>query len=139
MQTLTDQTCNTLDQDWDSRKPLVSLKMLMDRQLANIAETPHLTAIVFEEEIFREYPAVRLKLQQHRRKKEDVIISLVRQGQAQRIFDRNLDAQIFSLLFMEGIRMAVLKWKESDFSYSLLEQGERIMAEFRRLLEGEAR
>ena len=65
VQNLTDLACDFVPaQGLGTAGPLDSLEELMYRQLRKLSTTPHLTAIVFEEELFREYPAVRAKLQQ---------------------------------------------------------------------------
>lgn len=135
---LTNQACDLLlIEDLPKNDPLKALEELLYRQLQRLDEKKLLTAIIFQEELFRQYPNVREKFQKHRVKKETLIISLVQEGQEQGLFNAAVSAGIFALLYMGIIRMAVLKWKDTNFAYSLPEQGKQIMPELKRFLKGE--
>lgn len=140
IQNLVNQTCDPSllhISTEDKNNPLEILENLMSQQLANLSQKPFLTTIVFQDELFREYHSIKEKLQNHRLAKEKIIISQIEKGQKQRIFDNAIKPEVFALLFQGSIRMAVLKWKEAEFSYSLVQQGEQIMQELKRYLKGD--
>lgn len=138
VRTVAQKTCDpSLVPELKKEEPLAALEKLMQKQLQKLNRIPQLAAVSFQEELFREYPTVEEELQEHRREKEKLIISLVEKGQVQGIFKPDLSGEVFALIFMGSMRLAVLQWKESGFTYSLPKQGEKIMAVLTRLLKEE--
>lgn len=133
---LTELACDQEILQLEMGDPLLWLGELMVRQLERINSTPHLTAVVFQEELFREYPEVAQKFAQHRANKEALIVGIVKLGQEQGLIDSQVDPNVFALIFMGSIRMAVVKWKELDFAYALPHEAKRIMGELTRFLKG---
>ncbi|HHY09238.1 MAG TPA: TetR/AcrR family transcriptional regulator [Firmicutes bacterium] len=135
---LANQACDLLlIENLPAKEPLKALELLLARQFQRLSEKQLLTAVIFQEELFRQYPKVREKFQKHRAAKEKLIISLIEKGQEAGSIDPQVNGEVFALFFMGAIRMSVLKWKDADFSYSLPQLGREIMPELKRFLKGE--
>ncbi|NLJ81064.1 MAG: TetR/AcrR family transcriptional regulator [Firmicutes bacterium] len=136
IQNLTNQTCDPLlAEGLEKSDPWEALQKLMQRQLQRLSEKPQLTAIIFQEELFSEYPQIKQKLMAHQKEKKELIQSALARGQKEGVFKPNIEKEIFTLIYMGSVRMAALNWKESGFSYSLPKQGERILSLIESLLK----
>ncbi len=119
----------------EEKDPYQELYGFMYRQFSHLEKNPQLTAILFQEEIFRQYPDIRVKFNQHRQKREEKIMKLILSGQKQGIIDRGVKPRIFALLYMGSIRISVLRWRNEGFSYSLAEEADHITEELFKLLK----
>ncbi len=134
---LTDLACGKLedtrpDQDLPASQQLMEL---MHHQFRRLEDNPYLSAVTFQEEIFRQYPGVKEKFDEHRKRREDAIVSIVEKGQKEGEFSENIDPEIFALIFMGSVRMSVFQWRHEDFSYSLAKKSRKIHAELTKMLE----
>jgi len=91
-----------------------SLKDIMFKLLNHLKFNPEFTSILFHEEIFREYPKVREKFNKHRLHNEKHIVSIIKEGQKNGVFDQEVNPHTFALLYMGSIRVTVLKWQNSS-------------------------
>ena len=114
------------------------LKETLNRQFERLEENPYVTAVLFQSELFREYPKVERLFIKHRQEKKEALEDIVREGQKNGHFSNNIDPEIFALLFMGSVRMSALEWRDDNFSYQLTEKAEPIAKElFKILREGD--
>ncbi|KXB07436.1 hypothetical protein AKJ51_01235 [candidate division MSBL1 archaeon SCGC-AAA382A20] len=111
------------------------LREILHRQFERLEENPYITAVLFQSEIFREYPEVERLFIEHRREKKDYLEKIVKKGQEKGHFSNDVDAETFALLFMGGVRMSALEWRNEEFSYSLTEEAGRIADELFKILK----
>lgn len=111
------------------------LARAMERKLSILEENPYFTAVLFQEELFREYPTVKEQFDNHREKNEGSLIEIVEKGVDRGIFSNDVDPETFTELYMGAIRMSVLKWRHDGFSYSLRNKGKVIMKELFKILK----
>lgn len=116
--------------------PYELLREILHRQFEKLEENPYITAVLFQNEIFREYPEVERLFIEHRREKKDYLEEIVKKWQEKGYFSKDVDAEAFALLFMGGVRMSALKWRNEEFSYSLTEEADRIADELFKILRG---
>lgn len=119
-------TCNPLDR----------LYSIVSRQVQELEKNPYLTAIAFQEEIFHEYPDVRAKFIRNGGQMEQAIAAIVKCGQNKGVFLTSVDPQAFAVIYVGSIRLAVQKWRNSDFGYSLMVESQKIVGELFKLLKG---
>jgi len=117
--------------------PFELLEEIIFSQMREFAENPYITAITFQEEIFREYPDIKKKFNQHRDERESFFSEIITVNQNRALISKSVDPETFALLFMGGIRMSILKWKSSNFSFSLGKEAEKIIKELFKLLRKE--
>lgn len=115
--------------------PFSLLEEAMERQLAWIEANPKFTAILFQEELFLEYPDIREKFNFYRGHKEKTIEQLIFSAQQKGIVAPDVDPQIFALLYMGSIRISVLRWRSENFSYSLKGEAKKLTGELFKLLK----
>jgi AcrR family transcriptional regulator len=113
------------------------LKEIMYQSMEKLKQNPHITAIAFQGEIFREYPNVKEKFNQHRKQKEKLIISIVKAGQEKGCFNEDINPESFALLYLGGMRMTVLKWRSTDFTYPIDDELEKVLSELFKILRKE--
>jgi len=94
----------------------------MEKQLQWIEENPEISGVLFQEEIFLEYPEIRDKFNAYRKKKEKTLIELLSSAQNRGLISKDIDSQTFALLYMGAIRVSVLRWRSEESPYSLPEQ-----------------
>ncbi len=114
--------------------PFDLLEKAMEQQLAWIEDNPLFTAILFQEELFLEYPDIREKFNFYRGYKEKTIEQLISTAQEQGLVARDVNPRIFTLLYMGSIRISVLRWRNEGFSYSLKGEAKKITGELFKLL-----
>ena len=126
---------NLVSKDLSDDNPFNILKNIFYKQIEVLEKEPYLTAILFQEEIFREYPDIRNKFKKHRRKNEKFIVNLIKKGKDKGYFRKDVDEESFALLFMGSLRLLILKWREANFSYSPKAEMDNIFEELSKLLK----
>ncbi len=81
-----------------------------------------LTSIIFSEDIFRNGKALPAKLLQILTQRRHIICKVLEDAKKSREF-RGLSSCDLATIILGFIRLAVLQWRLSDFSYSLVEAG----------------
>ncbi len=112
-----------------------TLRTIMLELLNRLKDNQEFTSILFHEEIFREYPEVRKKFNQHRLQNEEHIIAIIKKGQQKGVFARDVTPHIFALLYMGSIRITVLKWRNSCDKISIEELVNEITGELFKILK----
>lgn len=100
---------------------------IMINQLKILGKEPQLSAILFQEEIFREYPKIGEEIKKHRERNENIIQKIVLKGQREGLFSKNIDPSVFALLYLGSIRIMVSKWREDNFNNPIEEQAEKVI------------
>lgn len=121
--------------DYEISDPFTLLKKIMSDRMEEFEKNPKLTSIIFQEEIFSEYPDIREKFNEHWKANEESLIKAIKRGQKTGLFRRDIDPQSFAIIYMGSIRMTVFKWKRDNFSYSIKELGLKIIHELFKVLK----
>src|SRR5665647_2809553 len=87
------------------------LLAMMAAQFSPFQGAPEGTSVLFQEEIFREYPAVKERFDKRRHQRADRIARMVRNAQAKRQVARDVDPEVFALIYMGAMRNAVMEWR----------------------------
>ena len=115
--------------------PWEALENMLVWQLENFQRNPLHTAILFQEDIFREFPSVKERFDLRRSSRSSLIRQLVREGQAAGAFSADADGEAFSLPFLGSLRMAVLEWRYAGFSYDLRNKAPALLHLLKKSLE----
>lgn len=118
-------------------EPIEALKIFIDKQSKFFENNPYLSIISFQDDMFREYPKIKNKFINHQKKREKEIIDLIKKGIEQNIVQNKVNSEAFASLYMGSIRITVLKWKNSNFNYSLENKLHEIKKELFKHLEGD--
>lgn len=120
----------------EHENPFDLLRDLLHSHFKRLEQTPHFTAVLFQSEIFREYPEVRKLFVDHREEKKKALERIVKDGQESGYFSKEADAEIFASLFMGVVRFSALKWRDDGFSYRLTEKASPIADQLFKILRG---
>ena len=126
------QKINNINENKNSIK---KLKNIIEIQLKLFSENPLMTAITFQEEIFREYPEIWSKFNSHREKREKLIKNIIKEGKKKGEIKDLIDPESFTSIFMGTIRMTVIEWRGSNFEFSILEKGKKIFSQLEEFLK----
>ena len=105
------------------------LKEIMLRQLKVLKDRPYLTAILFQEGIFSEYPDIREKFNLQRENNIDIIKGIIIEGKKAGLITDDVNPAVFAVLYMGALRMTVLNWRASEFSYDPEDKARVILKE----------
>jgi len=117
--------------------PWEAMENMITWQMENFQKNPMHTSILFQEDIFREFPSVKDRFDLRRSSRSSLISQLIREGKASGAFSPDVDAEAFALLFMGGLRLAVMEWRHSNFSYDLREKAPPLLKMLKKCLEVE--
>lgn len=118
-----------VEEEFDTSSSLRdNLEGLMKRQFSAFEAWPGSTAILFQEEIFREYPAIREWFIARRTERHRKLMQMIRVAQRSKMANEDIDAEVFASVFMGSMRMSVMEWREGGRSSSLVAKAEPIMA-----------
>ncbi|MCF8000405.1 MAG: TetR/AcrR family transcriptional regulator [Halanaerobiales bacterium] len=120
-----------------TKNPVEVLKKFIDKQIEFFEKNPYLSIISFQDDMFREYPKIKEKFIHHQKKREDEIINLIQRGIEKNLIQNKVNPEVFASLYMGSIRLTVLKWKNSNFNYSLSDKLQEIKRELFKYLEGD--
>jgi AcrR family transcriptional regulator len=111
-----------------------ALSGLMDLQFAIFQRFPQSTCVLFQEEVFREFPEAKRMFDERRRERAKRLAELLRKGKTAKQVARDVDEEAFSLIYMGAMRMAVMEWRSAGFAYDLRPKARPIMEMLGRLL-----
>jgi len=119
---------NVVDEDDPSEESVEGkLSSLFRRQFAVFDSFPQSTAVLFQEDIFREYPDVRRWFITRRNERHQRIAALVKKGQSLNEIDPAIEPGAFATALMGTMRMAVMDWRDSGYSYRLEDRAEPLL------------
>jgi TetR/AcrR family transcriptional regulator, fatty acid metabolism regulator protein len=104
-----------------------TLSSLLKRQFEVFDSLPQSTAVLFQENIFREYPEIRNWFITRRHERQEKISALVRKGQKLGQIERSVDPEAFALIFTGAMRMTVMEWRDSGYAWKLQDRAEPLL------------
>ncbi len=113
------------------------LENFMLSQADKFTKNPYLAVISFQDEMFREYPAIKEKFNKHQIKREEELVKIIKKGIKEKNIREDINPNSFAVIFMGSIRVTVLKWKNNDFSYSLKKELNKIKEELFKYIAGD--
>lgn len=131
-----DENDITIDQIQE-KDELKTLEHILKRKFSTLEDNPAFTAVLFQDELFREYESVKNQFDEHRKKNEKSLMKIVQKGIEEGTISKDIDPEIFSELYMGAIRMTVLKWRYGDFSFKLTDRADAIIEDLFKILKKE--
>jgi len=119
----------------DNENALTTLSEFIDKQAEKFEDNPFLSIISFQFEMFSAYPEIKAKFIDHQAKREQEIIDILNKGIKKGLIKEDINPAAFAQIFMGSIRVTVLKWKNSDFNYSLKDRLTDIKKELFKYIE----
>jgi AcrR family transcriptional regulator len=109
------------------------LRLMID-QFSSFQKTPEATSVLFQEEIFREYPAVKARFDTRRHQRANRIASMIRDAQAKHQVAEAVDPDTFALIYMGAMRTAVLEWRSEGCTSDLVSKADTLHSHLIRIL-----
>ncbi|MCD4785577.1 MAG: TetR/AcrR family transcriptional regulator [Candidatus Eremiobacteraeota bacterium] len=107
-------------------RPLECIEKFLLLKLENLSRNPALASVIFSEEIFRYDGRLSKKVQDIMRKNRDFIEKLVITGQETGEVRSDIPGDQISMIILGTIRLLVKRWRLSDFSFNLEDEGRRL-------------
>jgi len=113
----------------------VGLLAMMTAQFFSFQGAPEVTSVLFQEEIFREYPAIKERFDNRQHQRADWIARMVRNAQAKHQAARDVDPEVFALIYMGAMRNAVVEWRSDGCASDLLGKAAPLHSHLVRVLQ----
>ncbi len=110
------------------------LLKIMINQFSSFQGTPEATSVLFQEEIFREYPAVKARFDERRHQRADRIARMVGDAKAKHRVAKAVDPDTFALIYMGAMRTAVLEWRSDGCTSDLVSKADALHSHLIRIL-----
>ena len=98
-----------------------------------LEKNKQMTSVIFAEEIFTQSDILKEKLMKILKHRKKLIVDIIEAAKRENKI-KEVDAVELSKIIIGTIRMSVLEWKLSNFSYSLIESGNKIIKTFENLM-----
>ncbi len=107
----------------DKSEPLIKMRQFYMQILNRFVSNPSLVSVIFSEEIFQNEVRLAEKVREIQTMNEEIVMNLLNSLKQTKQISENIDAEIFSLMFLGSMRQLVRRWKFSDHSFDLAEKG----------------
>ncbi len=118
----------------ESDDVVAALANLMERQFRAFQAFPQSTSVLFQEDIFREFPQAKDKFDSRRKERARHIVGMLKEGKRNGQLPAGLSEDAFALIYMGSMRMAVLEWRSSGCRDDLAGMAFPIMSELSKIL-----
>jgi AcrR family transcriptional regulator len=113
------------------------LEELMTSRLERFERQPMRTALLFQEEVFRAYPNIKARFDEHRRRTQLRMAAAVEEGKRSGDLCSTVDGEAMALIIMGTIRMLVLEWRSDGYVHSLAERAGPVIDQLMAFARGE--
>ena len=110
------------------------INAMIDAHLDYLQNNPAVAAVIFSEEIFQNESSLAQAVQQALQQRLDSMAALIREGQDKGEFKKNINAEELAYLFLGSLRLVVVHWRLSGFSFNIKEKGKKIVGNLISLL-----
>jgi AcrR family transcriptional regulator len=121
--------------DLSGATALGKLESVFGHHFRNFTDNPSFSAVLFSEEIFRNYSDLSKKMSHMMEKARTHVLRFVGEGQAAGEVRDDMPADQLSLILIGSLRLLVTRWRLSGFSFDLVEEGEKLWRVLQSLME----
>ncbi|HMK43228.1 MAG TPA: TetR/AcrR family transcriptional regulator [Dissulfurispiraceae bacterium] len=118
----------------DTATPLEQLKIIFMNHLGHLEKNTGIPRLVFSEEVHVINKRLKERLSTSIRNFGMVVEAIILDGQEDGSIKSSLDGRASAFSFIGMIQVSVFRWSLSDFSYSLLDEGQKLWENFERLI-----
>ncbi len=112
---------------------------MTNAHLDYLQNNPAVAAVIFSEEIFQNESSLARAVKKALQERLDSMASLIREGQERGEFKKNFNADELAYLFLGSLRLIIVHWRLSDFTFNVKEKGKKIVANLISLLQNSGR
>ena len=124
-----------LDHDLMSGSATERIKAVTNAHLDYLQSHPAVAAVIFSEEIFQNETSLVQAVKNALLERLNTMASLLRDGQKSGEFKADYDADELAYLFLGSLRLIVVHWRLSGFSFNVKEKGKKMVANLINLLQ----
>lgn len=117
----------------EEANPKLKIKKLIDFHLDFLEKNKEMTSVIFSEDIFDPSETVKQKLHTIMQSRFRMLSEIIDQAKQQNLVV-DADTTDLSTVILGYIRMVVLEWRNSGFSYSLQERGQRVIQTLEKII-----
>ena len=108
----------------DSDTPIERIGRFVNFHFSFLEKNPEFTSVLFSEDIFSQSPILREKIMMIIGKRRRILTEILNSGNA-KLHDSDYDVKELATLILGYIRLTVLEWRLSNFSFSLTTRGKQ--------------
>ncbi|WP_457566415.1 TetR/AcrR family transcriptional regulator [Caldithrix abyssi] len=126
--TLFKDNINTLNRqilDMDL-SPRAKLEVMLEQRFKYFSEKPTVAAVIFSEELFRNDSRLSKAVFEIMQENQNSMIGIISEGQAKGEFRKEVSAEELSFMIIGAVRLIVTRWRMTDFSFDLVEEGQKL-------------
>ncbi|WP_456406473.1 TetR/AcrR family transcriptional regulator [Caldithrix abyssi] len=126
--TLFKDNINTLNRqilDMDL-SPRAKLEVMLEQRFKYFSEKPTVAAVIFSEELFRNDSRLSKAVFEIMQENQNSMIGIISEGQARGEFRKEVSAEELSFMIIGAVRLIVTRWRMTDFSFDLVEEGQKL-------------
>ncbi|MCB9247765.1 MAG: TetR/AcrR family transcriptional regulator [Ignavibacteriales bacterium] len=113
--------------------PLEKLNEFIKFHFSFLEKNKQMTSVIFAEEIFTQSNILKEKLLKILKHRKMLIVDIIESAKSDNKI-KEVDSTELSKIIIGTIRMSVLEWKLGNFSYSLIESGNKIIKNLEKLI-----
>ena len=113
---------------------LKKLEKIFSCRFTYFEKNPAFAAVVFAEEIFRDDKRLAEKIQAIMKTNFDMMHSIVEEGQVKGKIRNDIEGNQIILVIMGGLRLLVKKWRFSDHSFNIKNEGQKLWRTIEKLI-----
>lgn len=110
----------------DNINPLEKLKAMFEIRFKFFAKNRAIASVIFSEELFRNDPLLSEIVFEIMKENQKIILQIVSDGQKLSNIKPNVSAEQLAFIITGAIRLVVTKWRLSDYSFDLEEEGKSL-------------
>lgn len=105
-------------------RPIEKINQFMNFHFSYLEKKPEFTSVLFSEDIFSQSPLLKEKMMMIIGKRRRILTEILNSGNT-KVHDSEYDVKELATLILGYIRLTVLEWRLSNFSFSLTTRGKQ--------------
>lgn len=119
----------------EQQKPIDKFKVLFNSQFEFFSHNPYFIIAILSDGLMQESPIINQSIQSIMHIKSQQLITIIKQGQAQKQFTSIISAEQIVHIVMGSFRLLMLKWKMGGLKFNLEKQGQNAINTMLKLIE----
>ena len=119
----------------ENHSPSENFRAVFNNQFEFFNDNPFFVIAILSDGLIQESPTINKSIESLIAIKSQKLVSIIKQGQAQKAFTDAITAEQTVHIVMGSFRLLMLKWRMADFKFNLLKQGHNAVETMLKLLE----
>lgn len=113
---------------------IAKIEHLFSKLITTFSMKPSLVSVIFAEEIYRNEPILTDKISGIIHKNDKILTEIIIHGQKNGVLRTDIEAKYLATVLMGSLRLCVKKWQLSEYSYSLIDEGQELLKSIKILI-----